>query len=1795
MFRKVSLLLIFALALANFQWIWDGSRAAASGDVTKNASDDVVIALGQGFSDGIPALNIVGTTPNNNDQTLVNGVGVYLGDSLAAAIKFTGLSGTPTASTVLLKLVVPYVYFNHSVAPTPSDLKVNLSASNNTTWAESAQTLPSSDTVLQQNVLVASYNNDDYGILNLNTTYPGCAPVTGKVQGCLIFDVTSYVNSKLAGGAVTFVLTSPNTSGTALFTFHDDNNATYPSQLIFAAPSDTTPPVVTGVTEGGLYNTNRVISFDEGTATLNGIGFANGSTVSAEGNYTLIVTDAASNVTTVHFTIDKTGPTVNGATHGQSYNTNRTLTLSDGTATLDNNPYTGGTVISTEGTHTLVATDAAGNTTTVTFTIDKTAPTVSGVTESGLYKVDKQITFNEGVAKLDGVNFTSGDTVSTEGDHTIVVTDAAGNLTTVHFTIDKTAPVVTGATHGQSYNTDRTLTLSDGTATLDNNPYTGGTVISTEGEHTLVATDAAGNTTTVTFTIDKTAPTVSGVTESGLYKVDKQITFNEGTAKLDGVNFASGDTVNTEGDHTIVVTDAAGNSTTVHFTIDKTGPTVTGATHGQSYNTDRTLTLSDGTATLDNNPYTGGTVISTEGEHTLVATDAAGNTTTVTFTIDKTAPTVSGVTESGLYKVDKQITFDEGTAKLDGVNFASGDTVNTEGDHTIVVTDAAGNSTTVHFTIDKTGPTVTGATHGQSYNTDRTLTLSDGTATLDNNPYTGGTVISTEGEHTLVATDAAGNTTTVTFTIDKTAPTVSGVTESGLYKEDRQITFNEGIAKLDGVNFTSGDTVSTEGDHTIVVTDAAGNLTTVHFTIDKTAPVVTGATHGQSYKNDVTLIVSGGTAKLDNASYTGETISAEGTYTLVATDAAGNTTTVTFTIDKTAPTVSGVTESGLYKEDRQITFNEGIAKLDGVNFTSGDTVSTEGDHTIVVTDAAGNLTTVHFTIDKTAPVVTGAADGQSYKTDITLIVSGGTAKLDNAPYTGGTVISTEGEHTLVATDAAGNMTTVTFTIDKTAPIVTGVEENGLYKVDKEITFNEGNATLGSSAFTSGTTVSTEGAHTLTVTDTAGNVTTVHFTIDKTAPVISGAANNGSYTNDLLVSFNEGTAMLDGSPFSSGSTVSVEGVHSLIVRDEAGNEVSIQFTLDKTAPTGSIQINNGDATAKHKEVELILAASDGSGVGGVQARFSNDNSVWTEWESPSASKTWTLTNGKGEKTVYMQLKDAFGNSENYSDTITYKSVPAITNHAKSLTVNQQVYLTEDYFGYSNEDESDLQHIKIVTLPTHGTLKLGNLAVVADQEIPFADIDKLSFTPDSYWSGETKIVWNSYDGELYADHDATITLTYVDNSSTDTPPPAAGGGAVVEDGVQVIVNGVVQEKLATAKSETTPEGRRRSTITIDEAKMNAKLEKEGNKAVVTIPFTKDADQVFGVLNGQMVKNMETREAVLQVQTKTASYSIPAQQINIDAVSAAFNGMVALKDIEVKVEISNLSPNDPAVTVQRQKNGNVTIIAPAVEFNLIGSYNGKEVEVSKFNAYVERTIAIPDGVDPKKITTGVVAMADGTFVHVPTRVIQKDGKYFAVINSLTNSIYSVIYNEKSFLDVVGHWSETAVDEMGARLVINGIDDSHFAPDRAITRAEFTAVVVRALGLRESNHSIAYGDVAKGDWFYTAVAIAQEYGLVQGYSDASFAPEQPISRQEAMVIVKRALKLAGHDKTLSASQIADRLGAFSDSQAFGDWAQSAAALCMEMNIVEGSEGFARPTSDITRAETAVIILRMLEAADLI
>ncbi|MCQ2566256.1 MAG: S-layer homology domain-containing protein [Clostridia bacterium] len=184
-------------------------------------------------------------------------------------------------------------------------------------------------------------------------------------------------------------------------------------------------------------------------------------------------------------------------------------------------------------------------------------------------------------------------------------------------------------------------------------------------------------------------------------------------------------------------------------------------------------------------------------------------------------------------------------------------------------------------------------------------------------------------------------------------------------------------------------------------------------------------------------------------------------------------------------------------------------------------------------------------------------------------------------------------------------------------------------------------------------------------------------------------------------------------------------------------------------------------------------------------------------------------------------------------------------------------------------------------------------------------------------------------------------------------------------------------------------------------------------------------------------------------------------------------------------------------------------------------------------------------------------------------------------------------TFEDVMYSDSITAIESLAARDIINGMGGGLFAPEATMTRAQFAAIVVKALGLTPKANG-KFADVASTAWYAGFVGTANTYGIVSGRSETSFDPEGTITRQEAAVMVAKAAKLCGLDISMTSSMTRDMLAQFGDYRTIASWAQEAMAFCYDTDILDQSALNAEPVRAIRRDEIAQMIFNLLNVANL-
>ncbi|WP_081388426.1 S-layer homology domain-containing protein [Paenibacillus odorifer] len=695
-------------------------------------------------------------------------------------------------------------------------------------------------------------------------------------------------------------------------------------------------------------------------------------------------------------------------------------------------------------------------------------------------------------------------------------------------------------------------------------------------------------------------------------------------------------------------------------------------------------------------------------------------------------------------------------------------------------------------------------------------------------------------------------------------------------------------------------------------------------------------------------------------------------------------------------------------------------------------------------------------------------------------------------------------------------------------------------------------------------------------------------------------------NGVVTPVGEGTAVItvttkDGS-FTATTTVSVSAPIPPVV-DVTGVKLD-QETLNLTAgeADGLLKATIEPNVAAPKPPDVIVTGvtldqtelnlTVGEGEGTLQATVTpanatNKGMIWSSSDETVAKVVYGVVTPIGEGTAIITVTTKDG-SYTASTTVTVKApvkpvtAPGIPTSVTATAENGQAIIT--FIPPVNDGGSEITGYIVTANP-------GGLTVTGTG----SPLTISGLTNGTSYTFTVQAINKAGISEFSAESNAVVPSTpsggdvVVPSQPTPSPTPAP-----VVNAASILINGKA-ETVGTATNGKRNE-QTLTTIVLDQKKLEDKLATEGKGTVVSIGANSKSDVIVGELNGQMVKNMQGNQAILEIKAGNATFTLPAQQINIDALNEQIGKSVALQDIKIQIEISAPTADKVKALEAAAQKGSFSLVSAPVNFTARGIYGDKSIELSQFNTYVKRTIAIPEGMDPNKITTGVYVDSEGSVHHVPTKVVVIDGKYFATINSLSGGTYSVIWHPLEFSDVANHWAKEAVNDMGSRLVIEGTGSGQFTPDQAITRAEFAAIVVRGLGLEMEQAATPFSDVKTTDWYNSAINTAFTYQLINGFEDGMFRPDEHITREQAMLIIAKAMKITALQTKLSVQSADVLLAPFTDSSEVSNWAISGVTDTLQAGIIMGrsSKGLA-PKDDMTRAEVAEIVKRLLEKSDLI
>lgn len=329
---------------------------------------------------------------------------------------------------------------------------------------------------------------------------------------------------------------------------------------------------------------------------------------------------------------------------------------------------------------------------------------------------------------------------------------------------------------------------------------------------------------------------------------------------------------------------------------------------------------------------------------------------------------------------------------------------------------------------------------------------------------------------------------------------------------------------------------------------------------------------------------------------------------------------------------------------------------------------------------------------------------------------------------------------------------------------------------------------------------------------------------------------------------------------------------------------------------------------------------------------------------------------------------------------------------------------------------------------------------------------------------------------------------------------------------------------------------------------------------------------------------------------------------------NHYMLTKEKSIAVATTILSENVPesiadikkaivqAVGIEMLNRKDSTTIAPIVEeYSVILGIDPEDYEIycNKYSAYeVNKAFVAKGFTKPSEVVDafnarirylnsensssgGSVGGSSGGSSGSTSSSGAKPNDYF---DKIVTTAPEIIEEETySFDDVPEeHWASEAIVELCEKGILNGYEDGSFRPDEFVSREQFVKMFVTAFELYSDNGVANFEDVKVDRWSYNYILTAASAGIVNGVNSKEFMPENKVSRQDAAVMLDRLCKKIGIN--LEGRVIS------TDSDAISDYAKESVEKLKAANIISGFEdGSFRPMENLTRAQAAKLIYELI------
>jgi hypothetical protein len=710
----------------------------------------------------------------------------------------------------------------------------------------------------------------------------------------------------------------------------------------------------------------------------------------------------------------------------------------------------------------------------------------------------------------------------------------------------------------------------------------------------------------------------------------------------------------------------------------------------------------------------------------------------------------------------------------------------------------------------------------------------------------------------------------------------------------------------------------------------------------------------------------------------------------------------------------------------------------------------------------------------------------------------------------------------------------------------------------------------------------------------GNFTVIEE--DKAGPIPVAATANGMM---MTIEFNE---LL--SPAANGEKFLINGLEAMVssaVRDvnnrkllylSLNQEIQAGQLLEVTVLAGAISDEKGNLSAENKLSVVNQTSSDNALLAGLivdSATLSpifNPNVFGYSVEVANSASHLQITANAADsnaKVIIEGMETASGVTKSVlipasgKISITLTAEDGSTTRAYMIQVNRVVSNDASLSGLTVNPGTLAPVFNSNTMEYAVTVASGvtGLQVTATETDSNASI---MINGEDVTSGTAKTVTIPADGKInvvVTAEDGTTKKTYkIQVNRQQNPGPIdPGPGPIVDpppvgDPLDLGKNAVI-EKVKESDGGTTV------NITLTkETVANALKSKEAETKPLFVELKEQANQYVLQLSKEIVDMLKKGNAEVIFKSDIIQVTIPAGSIDISSIA---EGSV------VKIEVSKASDTvkktlfDNAIT---QTRGALKPLNNAISIGMEVQTGNQSSEL-KFDSKKGLLIEWPVSATNKEALYQYnSATTKWTFVQTES-----------TLNLLSSGVFAIMAYENTFGDVKTHWAKSEIEWMAQRLLVTGYTKDEFKPNQAITRGEFTVLLLRALGLtfEDTGKPNSFTDVSKNHVNYQAIEAAFAAGIVKGKGDGTFAPADPITREQMTMMVTRAYVKLGLAEANSGDLAL--LEKFEDRERISTGAANEIALAVQEGLVKGrTESQFDPKGLATRAHAVVMIIRVLQ-----